>query len=78
MYWNILSHDAPRIVIAEAVMKDEAYETLRGLCEENRIPLMYVKAGDVIGDETLFFEVLHPDRDYVPDMCHKLHESSRN
>ena len=56
-----------RIVIAEAVMKDEAYETLRGLCEENRIPLMYVKAGDVIGDETLFFEVLHPDRDYVPE-----------
>lgn len=55
-----------RIVIAEAVIKDEAYEKLRELCEEKKIPLLYAKAGDKIGDETLFFEVLHPDGDYVP------------
>lgn len=55
-----------RIIVAEAVIKDEAYENLKELCEEKKIPVLYVKAGDIIGDGTLFFEVLHPGRDYVP------------
>lgn len=56
-----------RLVVAEAVIKDEAYEKLKTLCEEKGIPLLYVSAGDKIGDETLFFEALHPSRDYAPD-----------
>lgn len=56
-----------RIIISKAVIKDGAYETLKMLCEKNDIPLLYAKAGDVIGDETLSFEVLHPDEGYAPE-----------
>lgn len=56
-----------RIIIAEAVIKDEAYNELKGLCEKTGIPLIYAKAGDIIGDETLYFEVLHPDSNYTPE-----------
>lgn len=56
-----------RIIVANAVIKDEAYEYLKALCDKNKIPVLYAKAGDMIGDETLFFEVVHPDRDYVPE-----------
>lgn len=56
-----------RLIVAAAVIKDEAYDELKALCEEKGIPLLYVSAGDKIGDETLFFEVLHPSCDYAPD-----------
>ena len=56
-----------RMIVAEAVIKDAPYEKLKKLCEDKGIPLLYAKAGDVIGDETLCFEVLHPDSDYVPE-----------
>lgn len=55
-----------RVIVAEAVIKDEAYDELKGLCGKNGIPLLYAKSGDIIGDETLYFEVLHPDSDYKP------------
>lgn len=55
-----------RVIVAEAVIKDEAYDEIKGLCEKNGIPLLYAKSGDIIGDETLYFEVLHPDSDYKP------------
>ncbi|EOS51948.1 hypothetical protein C809_00703 [Lachnospiraceae bacterium MD335] len=56
-----------RIVIAKSAIKDEPYHELKALCEEKGIPLLHVKAGDVIGDETLSFEVLHPDENYLPN-----------
>lgn len=56
-----------RLIVAAAVLKDEAYDELKVLCEEKGIPLLYVSAGDKIGDETLSFEVLHPSCDYAPD-----------
>lgn len=55
-----------RIIIAQAVIKDASYQKLKELCEEKGIALLYAKAGDVIGDKTLSFEVLHPDEEYVP------------
>lgn len=55
-----------RIIVAQAVIKDAPYQMLRKLCEEKGIALLYAKAGDVIGDKALSFEVLHPDKDYVP------------
>lgn len=56
-----------RLIVAKAVIEDEAYDKLKALCEEKGIPLLYAGAGDIIGDETLYFEVLHPDKDYAPD-----------
>ena len=56
-----------RIILSKAVIKDEAYDKLKTLCGQNGIPLLYAGAGDVIGDETLYFEVLHPDADYTTD-----------
>jgi len=56
-----------RLIVAAAVIKDEAYEKLKDLCEDKDIPLLYASAGDRIGDETLYFEVLHPDSDFVPE-----------
>lgn len=56
-----------RIIIAQAAIKDAPYYELKTLCEENGIPLLYAKAGDVIGDKTLSFEVLHPDGGYNPE-----------
>ena len=56
-----------RLILAEAVLKDEAYDQLKALCEEKGIPLLYASAGDRIGDETLYFEVLHPDGDFIPE-----------
>lgn len=56
-----------RIIIAQAVIKDASYQKLKELCEEKGIALLYAKAGDVIGDKTLSFEVLHPDEEYVPE-----------
>lgn len=55
-----------RVIIAEAAIRDEAYDMLKALCEQNAIPLLHVKSGDIIGDETLYFEVLHPDSGYQP------------
>lgn len=56
-----------RLIVAEAVIKDEVYDALKELCEEKSIPLLYASAGDRIGDETLYFEVLHPDSDFIPE-----------
>lgn len=56
-----------RIVIAKAVIRDEAYEELRELCREQGIVLAYAETGDELCDGELSLEVLHPTADYVTD-----------
>lgn len=56
-----------RIIIAKAVIRDDAYEEIVQLCHKSNIPLLTVQTGDRIGDETLYFEVLYPDGDYKAD-----------
>lgn len=53
-----------RIIIAQSAIKDDAYYRLVRLCKQNNIPLLHAKAGDRLGDEKLYFEVLHPEGDY--------------
>lgn len=56
-----------RIIIAQSAIHDDAYYRLVRLCKQNNIPLLYAKSGDRLGDEKLYFEVLHPDGDYKAD-----------
>lgn len=56
-----------RIILSAAVIEDEAYYELKALCGQKGIPVLYAAAGDVIGDEELYFEVLHPDGAYTTD-----------
>ena len=56
-----------KIVIAKAVIRDEAYEELVTLCRSKHVAVMYAEAGDVLTDGKLRLEVLHPSADYVTD-----------
>lgn len=54
-----------KIVIAEAAIRDEAYWNLVDICAQNKIPLEYAAAGDVIDSgDGLRMTVLHPEADY--------------
>ncbi|MBQ3165303.1 MAG: DNA internalization-related competence protein ComEC/Rec2 [Lachnospiraceae bacterium] len=56
-----------KIVIAKAVIRDESYEELVALCRTKHVAIMYAEAGDVLKDDKLQLEVLHPSADYVTD-----------
>ncbi len=56
-----------RIILSAAVIEDDAYLELTALCEDKGIPVMYAGTGDIIGDETMYFEVLRPDSSYTTD-----------
>ena len=55
------------IVIAEAVIRDEAYEKLIELCNMCNIQIAYAKTGDVISEDKLKLSILHPEDDYVTE-----------
>ena len=54
-----------RIVVAEAVIRDEAYDELVSLCDTYGIALVHMAAGDYVLDGSMKLEVLHPSADYV-------------
>lgn len=54
-----------RVCISDAVIEDEAYERLMGLCQLRGIPVYRLKAGDGIGAYNMEFEVLHPSDVYL-------------
>ncbi len=56
-----------RICISESVIEDDAYDELIILCEDRKIPVYRLKAGDRIEACGLEFEVLHPQGDYEAD-----------
>lgn len=53
-----------RICISDAVIEDEAYGKLAGLCRMKGIPLYRLRTGDCIEAYGLRFEVLHPSGGY--------------
>ncbi len=55
------------IVLAKAVIRDEAYDELAKLCRKRGILLRYAEAGDVLTDGKLCIEVLHPAADYATE-----------
>lgn len=56
-----------RICISNAVIEDEVYHKLAVLCNERKVPIYRLKAGDQIKAHDLRFEVLHPSADYKTD-----------
>ena len=54
-----------RIVIAEAAIRDEAYDKLVESCRIKNVPIVYAKTGDILQDGELKIEVLHPQKDYA-------------
>ncbi len=52
------------IVVAEAAIRDDAYEELVELCDANGIVLVHMAAGDSLLDGDMRLEILHPDSDY--------------
>lgn len=56
-----------RVVVAQAVIRDEAYDKLELLCKEKKIPISYASTGDVLRDGQLTLKVLHPAADYKTD-----------
>lgn len=56
-----------KIVIAEAAIRDEAYDELVRICKEQGVSLVFASAGDIMTDGELSMEVLHPSADYVTD-----------
>ena len=56
-----------KIVIAEAAIRDDAYEELVHICKLKGVSLAYASTGDTMTDGELSIEVLHPFADYVTD-----------
>ncbi len=53
------------VVIAQAAIRDEAYEELVDLCLKHEIELVHIAAGDRLWDGAMQLSVLHPSVDYV-------------
>lgn len=59
-----------QIVVAKAVIRDDAYKEIYELCKKNNISLVYASEGDaIVEDKTdrLKLEVLHPSPNYDTD-----------
>lgn len=56
-----------RIVISQAVIKNEVYEKLSELCSLCDIELVFADTGDIILEDDFSLTVLHPKADYKTD-----------
>lgn len=55
------------LCISDSVIEDEAYEKLVSLCDAGKVPIYRLKTGDRVEACGLYFEVLHPQKDYETD-----------
>lgn len=58
-----------KIILAKAVLKDEAYEELCTLASANNIPIFYMETGDVYRLNDVTFTCLHPTAEYEPPVA---------
>jgi competence protein ComEC len=55
------------LILPEIGIEDEAYAELEQLAREAGIQVMYISKGNVIKEDELEMECLHPYQDYVPE-----------
>lgn len=53
-----------KIILPQAVLHDDAYETFIALCEKQRVTYTFMKTGDVLREGKMTLTALHPDADY--------------
>lgn len=53
-----------KVILSQAVIKDEVYHSFTTLCEKQGVAYSYMKTGDVFKDGKMTLTALHPDADY--------------